>query len=170
MTTLQMLEKRWEFQKNPPDPLAESLPEGLRAFYREADGGFGRMPVEEGKDAPVLLLYDSRQRREGKNQFLEEAPALYEAMCLELGRSVEQWEMDAFQRYSQDLLLLGECGNPDWPDWLFCKGDRYFTVNNCDLDFPFTGWTEEDSPWAAAGDFEKFISGVLWYYETEALD
>jgi hypothetical protein len=165
-----MLEERCDFKKvtafdDQPSEMLElhkmDMPEDFWQFYRETDGGIGQLNYCEYGTPCTLVLYGYQKMKEMKKWFLWYSAMLYEELYLLDERKPNEKELERLHTISDDLVILGQCGDPDWPDYLFCYRGTFFLMPKDSLDFPFTNWTvdEDDSP--SGHSYFEFLTKIL---------
>ena len=137
-----------------------NLPDDFWEFYRETDGGTGSVFYPAPRC--TFVLYGNETMREKKKWFLEYAAMLYEELFLLDERKLNEDEQERLRSVSTDLVILGECGDPKWPDYLFVYKDAFFLKPRDSLDFPFLDdWSVEEEECASRGSYYDFLSNVL---------
>lgn len=78
------------------------------------------------------------------------------------GRKANAEEQERLRSVSADLVLLGECGNPKWPDYLFFYKGTFFLTARDSLDFPFHDWwSVEEEGCVTRHSYYDFLTKVL---------
>ena len=139
-----------------------NLPGDFWDFYWETDGGTGRVFYPAYRKPCTFILYGNEKMQEMKKWFLEYSTMLYEELWLLDERKVNAEEQELLRSVSADLVILGECGDPKWPDYLFVYKDAFFLKPRDSLDFPFLDdWSVEEEECASRGSYYDFLSKVL---------
>ena len=137
-----------------------NLPDDFWEFYRETDGGTGSVFYPAHRC--TFVLYGNETMREKKKWFLEYAAMLYEELFLLDERKLNAQEQERLHRVGAELLLLGECGDPKWPDYLFFYKGTFFLTARDSLDFPFHDWwSVEEEGCVTRHSYYGFLTKVL---------
>lgn len=170
MTVLQMLEQRCDFCKvavldgKPPD-MAElrrmNLPGDFWDFYWETDGGTGSVFYPAYRKPCTFVLYGNKKMQEMKKWFMQCSAWIYEELYLLGERELNEEEQERLRRVSADLVILGECGDLAWRDYLFVYKDTFFLKSGDSFDFPFHDWSADEEKCATRNSYYDFLSKVL---------
>lgn len=172
MTVLELLRSRTDFQANPAAESVEglSLPEDVLAFYREADGGWGYLESRDWAYGSDIRLYSRAEMGNLKQWFLDFAANRREELHTMEERPLNEKEQAQLDRIGSEIILLGECGDQDFPEYLCLYKDFYFRKDHNNLDFLFEeGWKPEAEETVIQGSFLEFLNAVLWHMEEETL-
>lgn len=170
MTILQMLEQQCDFIKVPvfddrPPEIAElrkmDVPDDFWEFYWETDGGTGRVFHPAYRKPCTFVLYGNEKMQEMKKWFMQYSAMLYEELYLLDERELNEEEQERLRRVSADLVILGECGDPNWPDYLFIYKDTFFLRSRDSLDFPFHDWSVDEEKCVTRHSYYDFLTKVL---------
>lgn len=130
MTIMDMLQVRCDFRGNAPrkmpEAVSQSLPEELLDFFRQTDGGRGWLSNADRREHPDLFLYRWKRLDVQKRKFLEQVQEAYECWVLLAGRSLNREEKERLALLGESLTVLGECGDPEAPDFLCLREGTYF--------------------------------------------
>lgn len=166
MTALEMLRLRCGFEENPPQPLTEvvqALPEDIQSFFREADGGIGRICENEPVD---LVLYRQQELKESRKALLEEIREEYCCWVLLLGRDLNPEEEELLKEFGTGLTVLGHCGDPERPDYLCCHENVCFLADGGNLE----DLLRQGGVLLSGGSYTEFLDRVLRQMELERLE
>lgn len=169
MTILQMLKRQCDFQKAAvsderpvnADLQRVNLPDDFCDFYQETDGGNGSIFFPGNRKPFEFVLYSMKKMQEMKKWFLEYSTMLYEELYLLDERKINEEEQERLHRVSVDLAILGECGNPLWPDYMFIYKDAFFLMSRDRLDFPFHDGGLDEKDVVSRDSFYDFLSKAL---------
>lgn len=96
-----------------------NLPGDFWDFYWETDGGIGRVFFPGHRKPRTFILYGNEKMQEMKKWFMQYSAMLYEELYLLDEGELNEEEQERLRSVSADLVILGECGNPNWPDYMF---------------------------------------------------
>ena len=169
MTVLQMLEQRCDFIKtavsNDRPEMEElrrmNLPSDFGEFYWETDGGTGSVFYPAYRNPCTFVLYGNEKMLEMNKWFLAYSAMLYEELYLLDERKPNEEEQERLRSVSADLVILGECGDPNWPDYMFLYKDAFFLKPRDSLDFPFHDWSVDEEECVTRHSYFDFLTKVL---------
>lgn len=169
LTILEMLQRRCGFEAAPPQPRTVDmghLPESVQNFFRQADGGRGWLRAEEREDAPDLLLFGQGELDAMKTEFLETVKEEFHCWVLLCSREVSPGEKARLASVGESLAVLGQCDDPERPDYLCCYGSRFFLADGNRLE----ELLREGPPREGTEDYMAFLDQVLRKMELDRLD
>ena len=137
-----------------------NLPGDFWEFYWETDGGSGRVFFPEYSKPCTFVLYGNEKMQEMKKWFMQYSAMLYEELFLLYERKLNAEEQERLRRVSADLVILGECGDPQWPDYLFFYKGTFFLRPRDSLDFPFHDWSVDEEE-CVRHSYYDFLTKVL---------
>lgn len=171
MNALRMLQLRCDFMGNvpvkQPEGLASKLPEEMLAFYRQANGGRGWLHRENGEDEPDLILYESGELDEKRKEFLDQVRECYECWVLLAARELDAAEEERLRRLGEALTVLGECGDPEAPDYLCRKYGTYFLAEYGELEDLMKECPQKDA--LEEKNYTEFLDKILRAMELSEL-
>ena len=139
-----------------------NLPGDFWEFYWETDGGTGRVFFPEYRKPCAFVLYGNEKMQEMKKWFLEYSTMIYEELFLLDERKLNAEEQERLRSVSADLVILGECGDPKWPDYMFFYKGTFFLRPRDSLDFPFHDWwSVDEEECVTRHSYYDFLTKVL---------
>ena len=139
-----------------------NLPGDFWEFYWETDGGSGRVFFPEYSKPCTFVLYGNEKMQEMKKWFMQYSAMLYEELFLLDERKLNEDEQERLRSVSTDLVILGECGDPKWPDYMFFYKGTFFLRPRDSLDFPFHDWwSVDEEECVTRHSYYDFLTKVL---------
>lgn len=96
-----------------------------------------------------------------KKWFMQYSAMLYEELYLLDEWELNEKEQERLRSVSADLVILGECGDPNWPDYMFIYKDTFFFKARDSLDFPFHDWSVDEEACVTRHSYYDFLAKVL---------
>ena len=139
-----------------------NLPGDFWDFYWETDGGTGSVFYPAYRKPCTFVLYGNEKMQEMKKWFLEYSTMIYEELFLLDERKLNAEEQERLRSVSADLVILGECGDPKWPDYMFFYKGTFFLRPRDSLDFPFHDWwSVDEEECVTRHSYYDFLTKVL---------
>lgn len=138
-----------------------NLPSDFWEFYWETDGGTGSVFYPAYRNPCTFVLYGNEKMQEMNKWFLAYSAMLYEELYLLDERKPNEEEQERLRSVSADLVILGECGDPNWPDYMFLYKDAFFLKPRDSLDFPFHDWSVDEEECVTRHSYFDFLTKVL---------
>ena len=149
------------------------LPDDLLDFYRETDGGRGKIVSEQGEERAEIILYSRENMPEAQKKLSRISEKLYEEAYLLDERLINEEERNLLNRVYAELMVLGEVIEGPDTAYLLLYKNTFMLVDQDSLSFPFFaegGWSYEEELCATQNSFTDFLNDVMIHLNPAYLD